>query len=173
MLDRTGVIRVFAAFVLTAAAVSLTACGDDDGNGDPGGTLTKTDYLEQGDAICQELYKQRDPLEVEAARAAQEGDAARAADVFENAAEITENRLAELEELPVPAGDEEAVQRVIQRGEETVETARAAAAAIRAEDSKALARESAAGRRITARFNKAAIEYGFFVCGRGVQATIG
>ena len=171
MLDRALIARALAAVALTAPLLTLAACGgDDEGSDEP---PTKVEYIEQGDAICQELYKQRDPLEIEAARAAQDGDPDRAADVFENAAEITDNRMAELRELPVPEGDEEAAELILGRGEETAETARAAAEAIRAEDSEALAKQATAGRRITTQFNKAAIEYGFFVCGRGVQAQIG
>ncbi len=119
------------------------------------------------------MYKQRDPLEVEAARAAQQGDSDRAADVFENAAEITENRMAELDELPVPDGDGDDIDEIISRGEETAATAKEAADAIRDQDESALAEISAEGRENNVAFNKVAIDYGFLVCGRGVQATIG
>ena len=171
MLDPTRILRVLAALAVTMSLLALAACGGDDDSSDE--PVTKADYIEQGDAICQELYKQRDPLETEAARAALDGDTEGAAQTFENAAEITDNRMAELRELTPPEGDEQAVDEIWSRGEEAADTARTAAEAIRAEDEKALAKAGAEGRIATTRFNKAAIDYGFFSCGRGVTATIG
>jgi hypothetical protein len=173
VLDRTSTRRALAALFLAAAALALAACGDDgDGDGS-GGTLTKAEFIEQGDAICQEMYTQRDPLEVEAAKAAQRGEPDRAADVFENAAEITENRMDELGELPAPEGDAETIDGIVGDGKDTAEAAKDAAEAIRREDEAALAEISTEGRESTTAFNKAAIDYGFLVCGRGAQVTIG
>ncbi len=171
MLDPTRTLRVLAALAVAMSLLALAACGGDDDSSDE--PVTKADYIEQGDAICQELYKQRDPLETEAARAALDGDTEGAAQTFENAAEITDNRVAELRELTPPEGDEAAVDEIWTRGEEVADTARTAADAIRTEDQKSLAKASAQGRIATTRFNKAAIDYGFFSCGRGVTATIG
>lgn len=159
--------------------MGLAACGgDDDGPGtEQGATLadqpSRSDYIERADQICQVLYEQRDPLEVDAAEAAQQNDADRGADVLDNAADITDRRLDELEALPVPEGDEQRVDAILASGREVAESARKAADAIRGDDVKALAREGTAGQAATRRFNKLSIEYGFLVCGRGQAATIG
>jgi hypothetical protein len=175
MPDWTSNIRAFSALALAAAALALAACGGDDGGGDggSGASPTKAEFIEQGDAICQEMYTQRDPLEVQAAKAAERGDPDRAADVFENAAEITENRMDELGELPAPDGDGDTVDDIVNDGKDSAEAAKDAAEAIRREDESALAEISNEGREATVAFNKAAIDYGFLVCGRGAQVTIG
>jgi hypothetical protein len=158
---------------VAALALSASACGGDSDASGEDSTLTRAEFIERADAICQQMYTQRDPLEIEAARAAQAGDSARAAEVFENAAEITENRVAELRELPVPPGDEEQVAEILDRAQSTADTARVAAEAIREQDPAALDEQSREGALTNTRFSKAAIQYGFFVCGRGAQATIG
>lgn len=174
MPDRTRTIRLLTALGLAASALALAACGGDDGgDGGSGDSPSKTEFIEQGDAICQEMYTQRDPLEVQAAKAAEQGDPDRAADVFENAAEITENRMDELGELPAPDGDDDTVDDIVSDGRDSAEAAKDAAEAIRREDQSALAEISNEGREATVAFNKAAIDYGFLVCGRGAQVTIG
>lgn len=163
--------RLLAGSALVAVAAGAGCGGDDAGGGS--GELSKAEYIERADAICQELYERRDPLQAEAARAAQSGDSDRAAATLANAAEITDSRIAALEELAPPAGDEEEVDEVIVRGKEVASSGDAAAEAVRENDSKALAEASREGQVATARFNKAAIDYGFFVCGRGSAEEIG
>ena len=90
-----------------------------------------------------------------------------------NAAEITENRLAEIRELPTLSGNELDLRIALRNADATVDTARAAAEAIRDDDARALQRESRRGLRVRTRFNKAAIRYGFLVCGRGQSVEIG
>jgi hypothetical protein len=166
---------VLATSLLTLMAVVAAGCGGDGGSDSEGApdTLSKAEYIERADAICQQLYEQRSPLEVEAARAAQKGDTEAAAVNFQNAADITENRVREIKELPAPEGDEATVEQVFDQAAATVVIARRAATAISEQDGKALARESRLGLRATTRFNKSAISYGFLVCGRGASAEIG
>lgn len=156
----------------------LAGCGggsDDSGDGGDSvpSELTKAEYVERADSICQQLYEQRDPLEIQAAKAAQAGDREQGASVFDNAADVTDNRLDEIEALPVPAGDEKQVQAILGSGGTVADSARAAAEAIRDDDVKALAKESTRGRTATQQFNKRSIAYGFLVCGRGQSAQIG
>jgi hypothetical protein len=161
------------ALAATAVVLTCVGCGDGSSEESDSAPTSKAEYIERVDSICQQLYEQRDPLEIDAAKAAQAGELDQAAEVFQNAAEITKNRLAEIRELPAPDGDEPAIAGILARGERTVEAADAATAAIRAEDAKALASESQNGLQATKSFNKAAIEYGFFVCGRGAAVEIG
>jgi hypothetical protein len=162
------------------AALLLAGCSGDDSpepTDNPGGLSdnpSKAEYIAAADEICQTLYEQRDPLENQAAAAAQQGDTDAAATTFENAAAITGQRFAELEALPRPAGDEQTLDKIYEAGgERTVEVARQAAAALREEDQKALARVTQQGGANTARFSKLAIDYGMLVWGRGQAATIG
>lgn len=162
------------ALAATAVVLTCVGCGSDSSSGESDSTPTsKAEYVERVDAICQQLYEQRDPLELEAAEAAHAGELDQAADVFQNATEITTNRLAEIRELPVPDGDDDSIARILTRAETTVEVADAAAEAIRADDAKALATASQRGLQATTAFNKAAIDFGFLVCGRGAAVEIG
>ena len=159
-----------AALLVAMAAVGIGCGGDSD---EESGPPTRAEYVEQGDEICQELYEQRDPLEAQAAEAGVRGDDDEAAGIFENAADITENRVADLEALEPPAGDEEAASAFVESAEATIEPAREAAEALRQSDDAALERAGAAGARANTRFAKSSERLGFLVCGRGAATTIG
>ncbi|HEX2358921.1 MAG TPA: hypothetical protein VHH72_03800 [Solirubrobacterales bacterium] len=168
------------ALIALALALPVSGCSDDDdaaATTNPGGlsdSPSKPDYITAADAICQTLYEQRDPLENQAASAAQRGNLDAAADTFDNAAAITERRFAELEALPRPAGDEQALAEIYEAGgTRTAEIAREAAAALRSGDDKAFAQASREGAANTRRFSKRAIDYGLLVCGRGRAVEIG
>lgn len=158
------------------AVLALAGCGGDDDSADTDAapaSLTRAEYIERADAVCQELYEQRDPLEVQAAEAGQLGDADTAAQTFENAVEITANRVADLEALPVPAGEERSIHAFTENARATIEPAEQAAAALRDGDAAKLDAASRRGLRATTRFNKSALDYGFLVCGRGAATEIG
>ena len=163
---------------LPLIALALAGCGDEGSETTSAGGLgedpSKSDYVAAADEICQRLYEQRDPLENQAAAAAQRDDLEAAADTFENAAAITEQRFAELEALPRPEGDEQALTEIYEAGgTRTAEVARQAAEALRARDEKAFAKASQEGAANSAEFSKQAIAYGLLVCGRGQAVTIG
>lgn len=160
------------------AVLVLAGCGEDDSDGsaastDIPDTLTRAEYIERADAVCQELYEQRDPLEVQAAEAGQAGDAEAAAQIFENAVGITANHVTELEALPIPAGEEEALGVFLARARATIPPAEQAVEALSDENSANLGAASRRGARANTRFNKYAIDYGFLVCGRGAATEIG
>ena len=158
------------------AVLALAGCGGDDDSADADATpasLTRAEYIERADEVCQELYEQRDPLEVQAAEAGQRGDTDTAAQTFENAVEITANRVADLEGLPIPVGEEQRVEAFVENARATIEPAEQAAAALRDEDAAELEAASRRGLRATTRFNKSALDYGFLVCGRGAATEIG
>ena len=163
--------RLACAGFALVSLIAFAGCGDDDG--DASDDPTKAEYIERGDEICQRLYEQRDPLQFEAARAGIAKDTERAAAALQNAADVTENRIAELDQLPKPPADTATLDELIERGETTAKSGQAAAEAVRADDQKALQASAKAGGLATARFNKAAIEYGFLVCGRGRSTQIG
>jgi hypothetical protein len=166
--------RAHAAALALAAAALLGACGDDDSGSEAAAEPnSRAAYIERGDEICQDLYEQRAPLEVRAARAGQDGDAETAAQTFDDAAEITRNRVDELAGLPVPEGDAARADAFVASARATVEPAEQAAEALSEDDGAALEAAGQRGLRATTRFNKVAIAYGFEVCGRGAAAEIG
>ncbi len=162
---------------LLLSLLAFAGCGDDDAGGGETdlvpASLTRAEYIERADTVCQQLYEQRDPLEIEAVQAAQQGDTERAAQIFENAAEITGNRLVEIEALPLPAGDEQALQAMIARAEATIPPARQAAEAIRDQQAAKLEAASRRGLEAATLFNNSAVGFGFLVCGRGAAVDIG
>ena len=158
------------------ALAGLAACGDDDSSSGEAGLAenpSKADYIAAADDICQRLYEQRDPLENQAALAAQEGDVEAAASTFENAASITETRFAELRTLPRPEADVQLLEAIYARGDRTAAIAREAAEALRSQDQQTLVQASKRGAANSLKLDKALIEYGFLVCGRGRSAQIG
>jgi hypothetical protein len=173
--------RRFRRFALVAAAcltlAGPAACGGDDEPEEGSSGLpdepTKQEYIAAADEICQQLYEQRDPLEDRAALAAQTGDLDAAVETFENAAAITENRFDELAELPRPEGDEDLLGSIYERGTRSADLARDAVTALSEGDDRAFAEASQEGARNSSSLNKAAVEYGFLVCGRGQAAEIG
>ncbi len=174
MRARTATARLSSLILL--ALIPLTGCGGDEGSGDDSAvpeSLTRAEYVERADQICQELYEQRDPLETQAAKAGIDGDSEAAAQIFENAADITRNRVDELEQLPLPADQESSLTTFIENAQATIPPAEAALDAIRDENAKELEAASQRGLRATIRFNKSAIDFGFLVCGRGAATTIG
>ena len=152
-------------------AAFAAGCGDD--SDEESGPPTRAEYVERGDAICQELYEQRDPLEAQAAEAGVRGKDDEAAGIFENAADITENRVADLEALEPPAGDEEAAPRSSTR---PARRSRPRGTPPRPSGRATTPRWSAPGRpgaRANIRFAKSSERLGFLVCGRGAATTIG
>ncbi|MBA2545565.1 MAG: hypothetical protein H0V15_01690 [Solirubrobacterales bacterium] len=174
MRPRTATARLSSLILL--ALIPLAGCGGDGDAGDDSSvpeSLTRAEYVERADQICQELYEQRNPLETQAAKAGIDGDSEAAAQIFENATEITRNRIDELEQLPLPAGQESALTDFIENARATIPPAEAALDAVRDENAKELDAASQRGLRATTRFNKSAIDFGFLVCGRGPATTIG
>ena len=169
--------RVALALLVALALAALGGCGDDDGGekemtglaADP----TKDQYIAAADEVCQHLYEQRDPVSEQAAVAAQRGDTGLAADAFDNAADITDARFAELANLPRPAGDEARLGRLWERGAESAALGREAAAALRQGEQAEFARAAQRGAANTARLGREAVAYGFLVCGRGAAVEIG
>lgn len=105
--------------VLVALAVVVAGCGsDDEATTDETVTLTKAEFIKQGDAICQ---KGNDESEKEAEEFAEENDfeLEKASDeqLEEAVSEVLvanlRGQLDELEALGAPEGDEEQVEEII------------------------------------------------------------
>ena len=105
--------------VLVALAVVVAGCGsDDETTTDETVTLTKAEFIKQGDAICQ---KGNDESEKEAEEFAEENDfdLEKASDeqLEEAVSEVLvanlRGQLDELEALGAPEGDEEQVEEII------------------------------------------------------------
>ena len=80
--------------------------------------------------------------------------------------------MADLEALPVPAGEARSLEAFTENARATIEPAEQAAAALHDGDAPKLDAASRRGLRATTHFNKSAIEYGFLVCGRGAATEI-
>jgi hypothetical protein len=144
-----------------AALLILAGCGGDDsseGTSSLPDNPSKGRYMDTADAICQRLYQERDPLERSAALESTKGkDLAKAASVFEDAAQITEKRVAELKALPRPEGDEGRLGGIWRLGGQGAALGKEAADALRSGDRRQLARASRRGASAQARFDKRAI----------------
>jgi hypothetical protein len=112
--------------VLVALAVVVAGCGSDDETTDETVTLTKAEFIKQGDAICK---KGNDASEKEAEEFAEENDFTleKASDeqLEEAVSEVLvanlNGQLDELEALGAPEGDEEQVEEIIESLEGAVE----------------------------------------------------
>jgi hypothetical protein len=103
---------------LMALAALVAGCGGGDSTTDETVTLTKTEFIKQGDAICK---KGNDQSEKEAEEFAEENDftleKASKEQIEEAVAEVLvpnlEKQAEELDELGAPEGDEEQVEEII------------------------------------------------------------
>ena len=140
--------------LLFAIAALIAGCGDDDDSGDSGdsgrsGSLTKAEYLEQGNAICAQYNEQLDQLFPQA-------PGAPGSDSFNTFSEekiipILETQISEAEALPAPEGDEEEVDAIFTAANEGLDNVR--------EDPSAIAGDA------FAEANELANAYGLTECG--------
>lgn len=110
--------KAFLAVGMVIASLAIAGCGggDDDGGGEE--TLTKVEFIAQGDAICKKAEKQ---AETEAEEFAEENgfDLEKATDeeLEEAIAEVLvpalERQSREIDALGAPEGDEEKVEAII------------------------------------------------------------
>jgi hypothetical protein len=149
-----------APLALLLAFVPLAACGGDDDDGGGGGdALTKAEFIEQGDAICEAASDDGEDLE--------EPDAEDAEDLSRflgDAIEVIDGARQEFEDLDPPADGEEVYELEVEALRDSVEVL---------EDAKAAADDDdvAEARRIVTEADPEADareplqEYGFEVCG--------
>jgi hypothetical protein len=141
------------AALLVAAAALIGGCGDDEegesGGASDSGSLTKAEYLEQGNAICAKYNKQLDQLFPQIPGAP--GSASFDSFTEQQIIPILETQIESVEALPAPEGDEEEVDAIFTAANEGLETVK--------DDPSALAGDA---------FNEAnqlANEYGLTECG--------
>ena len=141
--------------LLFALAALFAGCGDDDSgdSGDSGSTetLTKAEFIEQGNAICAEGNKKLDKLFPQAP--GQPGTPAfddfAATKIIPN----IEAQVRAIDELPAPEGDEEQVDAIISAADDAL--------AKLDEDPSLIAGD------VFAEANRLASDYGLTVCGAG------
>ena len=141
---------------IVALALIGSGCGDDDESGDSGGeSLTKAEYVKEGNAICSAGT-------AEIAAAAQErglGPSSTEAEVAAFATEVlipsATDQVEQLRELTPPEGDEETVQEFLDASDEGIATLE--------EDPAAFG----SGPDPFAEANKLLNDYGLTVCGAG------
>ena len=110
--------------LLFATAALIAGCGDDEDSGDSGasdsGSLTKAEYLEQGNAICAKYNKQLDELFPQIPGSP--GTPAFDSFTEEQIVPILETQISEVEALPAPEGDEEQVEAIFTAANEGLDT---------------------------------------------------
>jgi hypothetical protein len=140
--------------VLLFAALALVAgCGDDEGDdggsGDDSATLTKAQYLEQGNEICAKYNKQLEDLFPQIP--GQPGSASFDSFAEEKIVPVLETQISEVEALPAPEGDEDQVDEIFAAANEGLDNVR--------EDPSAIAGDA------FAEANQLANAYGLTECG--------
>lgn len=143
--------------VLVALAALVAGCGGGDETTDETVTLTKAEFIKQGDAICKEANEEN---ETEAEEFAEENDftleKASEEQLEEAVAEVLgpslNKQVEELDALGAPKGDEEQVEEIVVSLED---------AAGEIEDDPSLVFEE----KILEKPSKLASSYGFKVCG--------
>ncbi len=108
--------KAFPAIAMAVAIVALGGCGDSDDGGEE--ALTKVEFIEQGDAICEKAEKQ---AETEAEEFAEENgfdlEKATEEELEEAVAEVLVPALGqqaeEIDALAAPEGDEDKVEAIV------------------------------------------------------------
>lgn len=143
--------------VLVALAALVAGCGGSDDTTDETVTLTKAEFIKQGDAICKEANEEN---ETEAEEFAEENDfkleKASKGQLEEAVAEVLvpslNKQVEELDALGAPEGDEEQVEEIIVSLEDV---------AAEVEDDSSLVFEE----KTLEKPSQLANAYGFEVCG--------
>jgi hypothetical protein len=149
-----------AAAVLVALAALIAGCGGGDETTDSAtATLTKVEFIKQGDVICEEANKENQAAAEEFAEEnGFELEKANKEQLEETVAEVLgpslKNQVEELDALGAPKGDEKKVEEITVAVEDAAEEI---------EDDPSLAFKGETLKKP----NQLAEAYGFKVCGRG------
>ena len=153
--------RLLILLALVLAAVVLGACGGDDDSSDSVETVSKAEFIEMADAICTANDEAQGQLQADLQSAA---DPEAAAGIYDQLADQSDAVIAEIQALPKPAGEEEAIDQLAATQTEGVALVRELAAAVRDND-------QAAGEDVISQLQQNAAEgdesdqaFGFQVC---------
>jgi hypothetical protein len=111
--------------LLAISSAAIAGCGD---GGDDTGTasLTKAEYVKQANAICEKVQREMEAKFAEFVKRENAGHGAADPKAFkEEVANVAipglEKQIEELSALPAPAGEEEEVELILERQEESLE----------------------------------------------------
>jgi hypothetical protein len=151
-------LRIRALALLAIVFVFAAACGGDEEQKGGGGkqTLTKAEFLKQGNEICKEGTGDFNKL-FETDFPATQG---KAPAFFEKASPILRKQMSELRDLGAPEGDEDEVEQILDAGDKAVADFDSAAK----DEQKAVQLFGAEGGESTADFEQRATRYGLTEC---------
>jgi hypothetical protein len=151
-------------------SVVIGGCGSDDS--DDGTTtaaaesITKEEFIEQGDRLCQEFRNEVAPLERKAEAEEARRDYQAVADLFGETVGAAKETYERFDALPVPEGEEDAVSSYLDVQNRQIAVAEQLAEAIRLEDADRIAALTEEAQRIDAEAGGIAQGIGFEVCGQ-------
>ena len=128
--------------------------------------LSKAEFIAQADAICGDTKPKTDPLIDQAQAASDAGDYEKAADLFDQAVQISKAGADRIEALPEPAIDKNALQRVDDLRAQGIALIERVSDALRDQD---FARVTELGDEIKSIDDESdgiELGYGFKVCGK-------
>ncbi|HET7444730.1 MAG TPA: hypothetical protein VFJ57_08740 [Solirubrobacterales bacterium] len=164
---------------LFAALAALAGCGGSDSDSTAaetatGGTseaLTKAEFIEQADAICEDHASEREELQEQAAELAEEvnagSDQAREelADLLAEAAGSAEAEYGELQDLTPPPSDASLIGNMLSTADDQVGLTEEAVDALREKDYKTFSALTVETGKLKAKATAIAVAYGLEVCG--------
>jgi protein-tyrosine-phosphatase len=163
------IVRRLAAAVIMAAGLGLVACDDDnqaaDDESNGGGPLTKEEFVQRADAICEEIEHRIQALEPPA----NTNDL----DDYANAiAEVSDEGITELRSLKPPPGDATPIKDLIGNIERSIALFSDLARATQSQDGRLLRQTEAELQEIADESLLLAREYGFKQCGGDEGAPV-
>ncbi|HUB99051.1 MAG TPA: hypothetical protein VMS11_04425 [Solirubrobacterales bacterium] len=161
------------------ALAALAGCGGSDSDstaaeattGGSGEALTKAEFIEQADAICEDHASEREELQEQAAELAEEvnagDDQAREelADLLSEASGNAETEYAELHDLIPPSSDASLIGNMLSTADDQVGLTEEAVDALREEDYKTFSALTVETGKLKAKATAIAVGYGLKVCG--------
>ena len=149
-------------FIGVIGVLLVSACADDKEEANAPTTMSKAEFIEAGDAICEQSNEQLNPL----ARAAFDtADLPGAAEAWEQIILLDREKIRALRALEVPAGDEARVEELLDGFEAAMLNAQPILAAATAGDAAAFEAALAQHGEGFAVVGPNLAEYGFEVCG--------
>ena len=158
------------ALALCLLVLAVGGCGGDDD--EPSGNApTRAEYIAAGDEICTQVNEKtaelnREVDEIERTATDQAAALAAAAPLLAEAYDYQRDQLAEFRDLTPPAGDEEAVDRIVAGIEQQVALVGKIADAASAGDAERLAELGSQVAPLRTRVRGLLQGYGFEECGR-------
>jgi hypothetical protein len=154
--------------VVALAAGLAAGCGGDGGGGGPTTTeeISKEEFIERGDQLCREFRDAADPLERTGDRAISERDFKTLIDVTDELGGLAGETLEQFRSLPVPEGEEAAVNSYLDVQSRQIAVAEQLSEALRQQDVGELTALAEEVELLDEESDEIAQSIGFEVCGR-------